>query len=66
MNHYGAKCVMPEEKRATVIIPSGMEALAVTNGRSLSQEAKKAMVEYIAKYAGNSSDRRRARRKEAK
>lgn len=41
---------MPEQKRATVIIPEGMQSLADANDRSLSQEAKRAMEAHVRKY----------------
>jgi hypothetical protein len=58
---------MPEEiKRSTVIIPEGMQEIARANDRSLAKEAKVAMEAHVRKYAGNSRDRRTARRKAAR
>jgi hypothetical protein len=37
----------PQQKRATVIIPDGMQELADAHSRSLSKEAKVAMEEYV-------------------
>lgn len=38
------------ECRSTVVIPVGMKKLAEANGRSLAQEAKQAMLEYLDRH----------------
>jgi hypothetical protein len=44
---HQSSAAMPDVKRATVIIPEGMKELAIAHARSLGQEAKVAMEEYV-------------------
>lgn len=52
--------------RAPAIFPPGMVELAEEHDRSLAREAKVAMEAHVRKFAGNSRDRRTAKRKATK